>query len=56
MCCSMTEDSGFAQLAIPPSLIGFQHAAFGLSQLLVDNASQRVVLTYQEPFTPTRLE
>ena len=49
------DESGFISRSIPPSLIGFQHAAFGLSQLLVDNASQRVVLTYLEPFTPTRL-
>ncbi|MCX6022444.1 MAG: hypothetical protein NTZ05_12085 [Chloroflexi bacterium] len=41
---------------LPPSLLGFQHGAFGMSQLLIDNANQRVSLTYQEPFTPTRLE
>ena len=43
-------DTGFAPVDIPPRLIGFQHPAFGLFQLLVDNANQRVILTL---FLPT---
>ncbi|MCX6022446.1 MAG: hypothetical protein NTZ05_12095 [Chloroflexi bacterium] len=51
-----TEDMDIQLAQLPPSLLGFQHGAFGMSQLLIDNANQRVSLTYQEPSTPTRLE